>query len=296
VRDPVFSENKKGEPTCIDEGVQDKRLLIVESEFALVLRQADRVGNTLSPLLRDVWDRKRMLRTLTRSPIKATGPLISLIGHSTREDLEEHATSTDARNGFLNRFLILETKRSQELPIPPTIPNGVRDALALSIGDAISSAREVCEVGLSRAADARFRDAYPRLSREIPGIVGALLSRGPAHVRRLAVIYALARRSSEVDEEDIESALAFWFACADSVQSIFGSKTGDAMADRILREMPSGSEYTLTELRGKILGTGNIKAERLHRAIEAVLDSNPDEFAYTEERSGGRPRSILCRR
>ena len=167
--------------------------------------------------------------------------------------------------------------------------------MALSIGDAISSAREVREVGLSSAAHAKYCSAYSRLTRATPGVVGALLGRGPAHVRRLAVIYALSRRAKDVGEEDIESALAFWFTCADSVRSIFGTPTGDAMADRILREMPSGSEYTLTELRGKILGSGNIRSERLHRAIDAVLDFAPDEFAYTEERTGGRPRHVLSR-
>jgi hypothetical protein len=253
------------------------------------------MGNTLSPLLRDVWDRKRMVATLTRSPLKSTGSLISLIGHSTREDLEKHATSTDARNGFLNRFLILETERAQELPLPPVIPNSIREALSISIRDAISDARKVGEVELSYAAETRYRDAYARLTRATPGIVGAILSRGPAHVRRLALLYALTRRAHEVGDADIESALAFWFTCAKSVKSIFGTATGDAMADRILREMPSGSEYTLTKIRG-FFGTGNIKAERLHRVIDAVLESNPDEFAYTEEQSGGRPRKVLCRR
>ena len=68
------------------------------------------------------------------------------------------------------------------------------------------------------------------------------------------------------------------------------------MADRILREMPGGSEYTLTQIRSKILGSGNIRSERLQRAIDAVLDATPDEFAETKERPGGRPRRVLCRR
>src|SRR5262249_32926092 len=39
-----------------DEGVSDKRLLIVEPEFASPLRVANREGNTLSCVVRQAWD------------------------------------------------------------------------------------------------------------------------------------------------------------------------------------------------------------------------------------------------
>jgi hypothetical protein len=65
-----------------DPGVADKRLLVIEAEYASVLRVLDREGNRLSPVIRDAWDTGD-LRTLTKtSPASATGAHISIIGQS----------------------------------------------------------------------------------------------------------------------------------------------------------------------------------------------------------------------
>ncbi len=62
VRDPIEKRNKKGEIEVVDDGVTDKRLLVVETEFTGVLKVMVREGNTLSPVLRDSWDGKRRAR------------------------------------------------------------------------------------------------------------------------------------------------------------------------------------------------------------------------------------------
>jgi hypothetical protein len=204
-------------------------------------------------------------------------------------------TVTDARNGFLNRFLIIETTRAHELALPPVIPNAIREQLGARVSAAIKAARKLGEVKLTAAAEECFAASYRSLTQENPTVIGAILSRGPAHVRRLALLYALARQSGVVDVVDVESALAFWRVCAKSVESIFGTETGDAIADRILRQMPKSSEFTLTMLRRKVLGTGNIQRDRLHHAIDALIEAYPDEFALSEQKTPGRSRTILSR-
>ena len=79
VRDPVEARNKKGDLVLVDEGVSDKRLLVVETEFSQPLKMFRRDGNTLSNVLRDAWDGKAVLRTLTKkSPTRATEAHISI--------------------------------------------------------------------------------------------------------------------------------------------------------------------------------------------------------------------------
>ena len=65
VRDPIQKEEavrEKGTPTgeyrsvVVDRGVTDKRLLVVETGFASVLRMLQRDGNTLSALIRQAWE------------------------------------------------------------------------------------------------------------------------------------------------------------------------------------------------------------------------------------------------
>ena len=70
VRDPVYGENKKGEEVCLDEGVEDKRLCILETEFARALGKTRQEGNVLSAVLRQAWDHGE-LRTLVSGRHKA---------------------------------------------------------------------------------------------------------------------------------------------------------------------------------------------------------------------------------
>ena len=67
VRDPVQKwDAKEKHYETVDPGASDKRLMVVEPEFAGVLAVAERPGNTISPLIRRAWDGDK-LETLTRS-------------------------------------------------------------------------------------------------------------------------------------------------------------------------------------------------------------------------------------
>jgi len=91
------------DPTPQDPGVPDARLLVIESEFASVLRSSSREISTLSPTLRSAWD-GRPLALLTRTaPARATKAHISLIGHITQTELRRHTNTIELANGYLNR-------------------------------------------------------------------------------------------------------------------------------------------------------------------------------------------------
>jgi hypothetical protein len=117
VRDPVLAM-RKGKLQTIDPGVDDKRLLIDEREFRQALTVMQRQGNTLSTVVRDAWDCRQVLETLTKKePTKATKPFISIGGHITRDELKESLDRTAMANGYVNRFLIAFIHRSKELPL-----------------------------------------------------------------------------------------------------------------------------------------------------------------------------------
>ena len=91
------------DPTTGDPGHADQRLLVIEPEFASVLKASAREISTLSPTLRSAWD-GRPLAILTRTaPARASSAHISLIGHITREELRRHTTTIELSNGYLNR-------------------------------------------------------------------------------------------------------------------------------------------------------------------------------------------------
>ena len=90
------------DPQGHDPGAIDKRLLVIEPEFATVLKSTGRELSTLSPTLRSAWD-GRPLALLTRTaPARATEAHISIIGHITQAELRRHTTTVEIANGFLN--------------------------------------------------------------------------------------------------------------------------------------------------------------------------------------------------
>jgi hypothetical protein len=126
IRDPITKRHpikEKGgriigyESVIEDDGVDDKRLFVLESEFASVIQVLERQGNTLSPVLRRAWDGRPKLHIPTKnSPAVASHPHISVIGHITIGELQRELTATDFGNGFANRFLFCLVRRSKLLP------------------------------------------------------------------------------------------------------------------------------------------------------------------------------------
>ncbi|MDQ6614247.1 MAG: hypothetical protein M3083_05770, partial [Actinomycetota bacterium] len=104
------------DPAGADPGARDPRLLVVEPEFASVLKMTARDVNTLSPVLRSAWD-GRPLALLTRTaPARAGAAHLAVIGHITAVELAHHVAGLEAANGLLNRFLLIACRRARLLP------------------------------------------------------------------------------------------------------------------------------------------------------------------------------------
>jgi hypothetical protein len=294
VRDPIMRHDQPrkgprpqgGGDQVVDPGVDDKRLLIVESEFASPLRVMKREGNTLSAALRQAWD-SGALRTLTKNAqAVATGAHISVIGHITRAELCSHLDEIEAANGFANRFLWVCVRRSQVLPEGGSLESVDLSGVTRSLEEAV---RFACGAGvLKRDAEARelWRLVYPALSEGQPGLYGAITSRAEAQVMRLALIYALLDRYESIGRVHLEAALAVWAYCDASCRFIFGSALGDPVADQLLSALRDRLEgLTRTEIRdlfGRHLHVG-----ALDRALKVL--SARGLVRRLQEQSGGRP-------
>lgn len=297
VRDPIEKQEKvsKGrqvpryETVIADPGVEDKRLLVVEPEFANVLRQNERQGNTLSALLRQAWETGD-LRSLTKnSPARATGAHVSVIGHITADELHRYLTATETANGFGNRFLWFLVRRSKFLP-----DGGTPDAMALAaverdLAGVLAFARSAGEIRRDPVARDLWHQVYPVLAADRNGLAGSLTGRAEAHVLRLSVLYAVLDRSEVVRPEHLTAALAVWEYAEESVRCLFGDATGDPLADDILaqlRNAPAGlSRTAIRELAGK-----HLSADRINRALGVLLAAG---LAYAETReTNGRPAEV----
>jgi hypothetical protein len=287
VRDAITKTERvggRGEPTryeevTTDSGVRDKRLLVIESEFASCLKVMARQGNTLSPVIRQAWD-TGALRTMTKnSPAVATGAHVSILGHITVEELRRELADVETINGFANRFLVAAVRRSKLLANPQPLDPFVLDALARDLQRALEFGRTVGQIRRSPEAEDLWCELYPAFSQDRPGLVGSLTARNDAHVLRLAAIYALLNHSATVDVEHLAAAVEVVEFSERSIGYIFGDATGDPIADAIRRALVANGELTRTQI-SKLFGH-NVSAGRLEHALQLLLTTGR---ARTEQR------------
>lgn len=285
IRDAIKTM-KKGEEVETDPGVKDKRLLVIESEFASALNSVGRETNTLSATVRDAWD-GRDLRSLTKnSPAKATSPHISIIAHITRTELLRLLNATDIANGFGNRFLLFSVRRSKLLPHGGNLTDEALKPLSFRLMTAVAKAKQAREIRWSREAMQLWEEGYERLSEAKPGILGSMTARAEAQVIRLTLLYTLLDGETVIRPEHLKAGLAVWRYCADSCRYIFGDATGDPMADEILKQLraaPGG--MTRTEIRD--LFNRNRQRDQIDRSLSLLKDLRRAYFI--KEDSQGRP-------
>ena len=285
VRDriPSLEHRRKDDP-----GVRDKRLLVLESEFAHVLQVLSRSGTTLSPVLRCAWDGDETLETLVKhNAARATGALISVVGHITKDELLRYLDTTEMANGFANRILWSCARRSKVLPRGGSLKKQDLDRLAAKVADAVDRARQVKRIKRDPDADSLWAKVYPDLSAGKPGLLGAILARAEAHVMRLACIYALLDLSYVVTKDHLHAALAVWEYCQESAHFIFGDRLGDRDADTILVGLRQSGSRGITRTEIRDLFSRNRKQSQVDRALSVLAEHG---LAYCNiENTGGRP-------
>ena len=277
------------DPQDGDAGTAEKRLLIIEPEFASVLKAASREISTLSPTLRSAWD-GRPLQLLTKTaPVRATQAHVSIIAHITAHELRRYATSIEIANGFLNRFVIVCCRRVRLLPEGGNANPFARSGLPRYLAAAIQHARSAGQLTFDPHARALWWHAYPQLTQPADGLPGHLTARAEAHTIRLALIYALIDGQTRIHEQHLQAALALSSYAARSASWTLGHSTGDPIAEQIhttLLRSPNG--LTRTQIRD--LCHRNLPTRRIDQALAALTTTS----RATPQRTltGGRPSEL----
>jgi hypothetical protein len=277
------------DPAGTDPGNPDQRLLVVEPEFASVLKATGRDVNTLSPVLRSAWD-ARPLQLLTRTaPTRSSAAHVAVIGHITATELRAQLNAVELANGFLNRFMLLACRRVRFLPEggdpDPLAGTGLERGLA----QALHAGRNAGQVRFGFGARIAWWDAYARLSEPAPGLAGAMCARAEAHIVRLALIYALLDRSDTINLAHLNAALALWDYATRSAAWALGQASGDPLAEQIhaaLLATPAG--LTRTQIRD--LFDRNQPGAILDQALTALAYTG--RARHRRVSTGGRPADI----
>ena len=282
--------------------VHDKRLLVIESEFANVLIQSKREGNTLSAALRDCWDGVSMKPATKSSRLWATDPHVSIVGAVTPSELLGLMESRELTNGFANRFLMFWAERSKMLAFPRATRQEDVDALAqrvLKVLQFCQSERWVdkdhTRVELSQEARSRYEVLYhSELNDNSAGEkITALIERRAPMLLRLAMLFALCDLTSTVEVRHIDAALAWVRFGVDSVKFIFGSAADEVAvaetnesAEKIIAFVKSKNRVTRKQITVECF-SGHVSKTRIDAALDELLSANPPRIVVEEDRSGG---------
>lgn len=268
----------------------EHRAFVVEPEFARLLTINARDGSTLSPILRSAWDDGRLELRHSKARMVATDAHVSILAHITPDELREKLRSIEVASGFANRVLFLLARRVRKLPSGGNITPAVVRDFGCRLNQAIQYARGVGAMRRTAEAEAVWAQFYmDEPDRE--GIVGAICDRAQAQKLRLSVVYALLDRSATIHPQHVIAAESFWRYCVASAERIWGSATGDNIADRLLEKLREVYPDGVSRDDARRLFAGHIESDRLTVAIDylcrrglARIEKQPTE---------GRSREVL---
>lgn len=291
MRNEIYKKtlNKKTgviEDVLSDEGITDKRLLVIEGELAQTLKVLSREGNTLSAVIRNAWDSGNLQTLAKNSPTKATGAHISIIGHITKQELTRSLSEIETGNGFANRFLWFCVDRSKVLPFGGDFDTIDLESLSNKLRDSVKFAQEPGKIIWAEKTRPLWQEVYPELSESKPGLIGKITQRAEAQVVRLASIYALLDCSLEILPAHLSAALEIWDYAYNSVRYIFQSTKTVPLAERILQLLACNPEGAGRWEINNALGR-NYESERISEALETLKDA---DLAYSKKiETKGRP-------
>jgi len=275
----------------IGEGLET--VLLDEREFSAALDSMQREGNVVSRIVRDAWDCPRVLRTLTKhNPTKVTRPHISVLGQITIDELQRKLDQGAMMSGFANRFLYACVRRSQLLPHGGALdPNEIARLGAATLA-AVDAARTFTRITMTSAADVLWRAIYPKLTADVPGLLGAATARGDAQTLRLSMVYALLDKAPQIDAVHIKAALALWNYCEASARYIFGDFTGDPLADNILRALRTVGTSGMNRATINNHFGGHVAAPKIQAALGRLLALGKVRRGVRKPNGAGRPADM----
>lgn len=289
--------------------IEDKRLWVVESEFANVLHQGRRDGNTLSAALRDCWDGIDLKPATKSNRVYASDPHVCLSGAISPSELRGLMSAREMSNGFANRFLMIWAERVRMLPFPKETPQAVVEHLARRTLEVLAfvradhhDEREHLKMELSPRAQWRYAQLYRGELHDgvDDGAIGALLERSAPMLLRLAMLMALTDLQTRIEAQHIDAAMAWIRHATASVRFVFVSAAEDArlsqvvdLSNRVLSFLNERGQATRSQISSECF-RGKMPKARIDASLEHLLASTPPKITVQwGERADGAPGAPL---
>ncbi len=286
--------------------IEDKRLWVVESEFANILQQSKRDGNTLSPALRDAWDGVSIKPATKSLPLWTTDPHIAIAAAITPTELVELMKARELSNGFANRFVIFWAERERLIPFP----RATSETDLLGLVERTEKVLRFMKGKYPASKDSRAmtlsheaKTAYERLYRGLNATTGSprldgILERRAPMLLRIAMLFAMTDLTLTIEVHHIKAAQAWVTYWVDSVRYVFGEAADEASiaerqdsADKLLAFLSQKGEATRTEITVECFNK-HAPPGGLDAVIAELLNATPPKIETMKRpRPGGNPGS-----
>ena len=270
--------------------INDKRLLAVEAEFANVLHQSKRNGNTLSAALRDCWDGICIKPAVKTNRVWASNPHVGILADVTPTELRDLMAARELTNGFANRFIFFWAEGDKVNPFPKQTPKEKVAGLAEAVAEVLRFAgaarhvdRDTHRMEFSTSAASLYARLYAGELRDRSAgeRIAGLLDRRAPMLLRLAMIFALTDKTFTIDVQHINAAMAWVRYWVDSVKFIFQSALDEVeaaavsdTAESIVKFLREKGKATRTDLTRQCFG-GHVSKVQLDKALDELLQSAP---------------------
>jgi len=238
-------------------GIKDKRLCIREGELASIFVLAGKVESRADIIFRGGWD-GTPLRNVVKgkskdgfsNSAKCEEPHLSISGDTTVSELRQKMPKGSENNGFGNRFLFVYVYRTKHCPHGGPMIDWSQEITKLY--EIIHVAKQVSHVSMTDSARMWWNENYSRLENDsTEDLAGKMTSRGPAHIRRIAMLYALLDGKDTVTREHFQAAKKLWNYCDASAVFIFSGYTAEQ--HQILEWLDSrGGQATYNQVRDEL--------------------------------------------
>lgn len=275
VRDPIVETKLNHRTGKFDNttvpGVTDKRLCIREGELASIFVLAGKPESRADIVMRDGWDGKP-LRNVVKgksrdgfsNSAKCQEPHLSISGDTTISELRQKMPTGADENGFGNRFIYVYVYRVKLCPQGGPPIDWTEEIVDFQ--QVVKFAKTVKHVSMSGQARKWWNNNYTKFEQEGPdGLAGKMTTRAAAHIRRLAMIYALVDLTDQIELEHFHAAKKLWDYCSESAMFIFGGVTKEQL--RIVQWINRHGPATFGQIREDLYRRNKLAAE-----IRADLD------------------------
>lgn len=279
----------------VDEGVEDKRMLVIESELARVFAVMTREHNTLSQNIRELFDCKEQVQSSPKTKaITVTEPFVGFIGLITPKELGHRMKDAELYNGFANRWMFPIAWRAHSRPFPPDYSLIAPEHAKLWY-DAVSQAQQIGKMTYSRAAARRWERDYELLrrgwlngQRGRKGMAQEAGARAHAVVMRISVIFAAMDGTTVIGPEHQAAAFAVWDFSERSIAKLFAGLSGDPVKDVISERLRTEKRMTRVAIRE--LFNNHIKAVVITTALKEL--EHEGKVRMVKEKTIGRPAEV----